>query len=86
MYEQAQFALLASEQKLYERSLGRAAEWLRRYFTLDESAERLAEQTETLAQKRIELETPDISGSLRALKLYMDNLYFKENAARGRQP
>lgn len=86
MYEQAQFALLASEQKLYERSLGRAAEWLRRYFTLDESAGRLAEQTETLAQKRIELETPDISGSLRALKLYMDNLYFKENAARGRQP
>ncbi len=86
MYEQAQFALLASEQQLYERSLGRAAQWLRRYFTLDESAERLAAQTEALAEQRIELETPDISGSLRALKLYMDNLYFKENAARGRQP
>lgn len=86
MYEQAQFALLASEQQLYERSLGRASEWLRRYFTLDESAERLAAQTEALAEQRIELETPDISGSLRALKLYMDSLYFKENAARGRQP
>ena len=70
MLEQAQLALLAERPTVYQRALDKAANWLQRYFPLNDRREALATQLEKLGQADIRGERPDISGSLRALKEY----------------
>ena len=55
---------------VYQRALDKAANWLQRYFPLNDRREALATQLEKLGQADIRGERPDISGSLRALKEY----------------
>ena len=70
MLEQAQLALLAERPAVYQRALDKAANWLQRYFPLNDRRQALAAQLEQLGQADIRGERPDISGSLRALKEY----------------
>ncbi len=74
MFEQAQMAALAGEQTLYEDSLAQARDWLETYYTLDKTAaQSLIDTIDTLAQQQVAVELPDISGSLNALKTYLES-------------
>ena len=73
MFEQAQMAALAGKQRLYDDSLAKARHWLENYYTLDKTAaQALIETIGGLQGQRVEVTLPDISGSLRALKTYLD--------------
>lgn len=71
-FEQAQEALLMSNQKLYEHSLAKARELLSTYYTIDEHAtQAVLAQIDELKAKRVEVTLPDISESQRELKAYI---------------
>ncbi|MDB6063452.1 MAG: hypothetical protein JWM78_3555 [Verrucomicrobiaceae bacterium] len=72
-FEQAQAALLTSNQKLYEHSLGKARDWLLTYYTVDEHATQIVVQSvDELRSKHITYAIPDISESRRELKAYLN--------------
>lgn len=76
MIEQAQMASLSGRQRLYEDSLGKARQWLINYYTLDKTASQaLITTIGELSQQQIEITLPDISGSLRALKQYLESIH-----------
>lgn len=76
MFEQAQMASLAGKQKLYEDSLSKVDHWLATYFTLDKvSTDAVVAQLQHLKQQQVAISLPDISGSLRALKAYVENIH-----------
>jgi uroporphyrin-3 C-methyltransferase len=82
MFEQAQMAALAGKQRLYDDSLAKAKQWLRNYYTLDKTATREnLRRIDELAALQITLPLPDISGSLRELKQYLENLRPSTSAA-----
>lgn len=71
--EQAQLALLQANPELYRASLEKATTLIEGYYDTDNQgvAESL-EQLKTLADKTIRPELPDISGSLQALRDFME--------------
>lgn len=72
-FEQAQVALLLSNQKLYEHSLNKAREALLTYYTVDEHATQVVAQAiAELAARRVAMTLPDISQSRRELKAYLN--------------
>lgn len=69
----AKLALLRHNPQTYQASLASAREWLRRFFNTDDPA--VSAAIETLGQMMkvpIAWEPPDISGSLMALRTYLD--------------
>jgi uroporphyrin-III C-methyltransferase len=78
MFEQAQMALLAGKQPLYDKSLVKAKQWLEKYYTLDQEATaKIVATIGQLQQQRVAVVLPDISGSSNALKDYLDSLHVK---------
>lgn len=72
LVEQAQLALLAGNQRLYNDSLSQAASWAQRYFAVDQTAtQAVVEQLEQLAAQPVSIEAPDIAESQRALRDYL---------------
>jgi uroporphyrin-3 C-methyltransferase len=72
-FEQAQVALLLSNQKLYEHSLNKARESLLTYYTVDEHATQIVAQAiAELTAKQVAMKLPDISQSRRELKAYLN--------------
>lgn len=72
-FEQAQMAALAGNQALYQASLDKSRYWLETFFTLDPDATRaLLATIQELQQQQIAINPPDISGSLRSLKDFLD--------------
>lgn len=72
-FEQAQLAVLAANQPLFDNSLEKARYWITTFYTVDERASAVLLQTiEELRAQRVQIELPDISGSLQALKHYLD--------------
>jgi uroporphyrin-3 C-methyltransferase len=68
LLEQAQVALLSSNQGLYEASLERASHWVAEFFQSDEAAARAMDrEIRQLAGLQVAITLPDISGSLSAL-------------------
>ena len=68
LLEQAQVALLSSNQALYEASLERASHWVAEFFESDEAAARAMDrEIRQLADLQVAVTLPDISGSLEAL-------------------
>lgn len=64
----ARIAALRGETPAYKTSLDSAASWTEKYFNLDDSGVRaFVSALGELADRRIEVELPDISGSLQAL-------------------
>lgn len=78
MFEQAQLALLHGNQALYQRSLTKAADWIETYYVLEGRSELLVARMRELAERPVVRQVPDISASLRSLKLYVED----ENARR----
>lgn len=75
MFEQAQMAALSGKQRLYDDSLAKAKQWLGNYYKLDKNAtQKNLQRIDELAALQITLPLPDISGSLRALKQYLETL------------
>lgn len=75
-FEQAQLAALAAKQQLYNDSLAKARHWLENYYTLDKTAaQALIATIDSLQQQQIEIDLPDISGSQRALKDYLNSIH-----------
>jgi uroporphyrin-3 C-methyltransferase len=80
-FEQAQVALLLSNQKLYEHSLSKAREALTTYYTVDEHATQIVAQAiDELASKHVAMPLPDISQSRRELKAYLNARRAEANA------
>jgi uroporphyrin-3 C-methyltransferase len=72
-FEQAQVALLLSNQKLYEHSLNKAREALLTYYTVDEhDTQIVAQAIGELSAKKVAMKLPDISQSRRELKAYLN--------------
>jgi uroporphyrin-3 C-methyltransferase len=72
MFEQAEAALLAGNQRLYEASLEKAQTWVTTYFTLDEQATRaVADTIAELKTRQIRPPIPDASASRRALNTFI---------------
>jgi uroporphyrin-3 C-methyltransferase len=68
LLEQAQVALLSSNQALYEASLNRASHWVAEFFESDAAAARAMDrEIGQLASMQVAVTLPDISGSLDAL-------------------
>ena len=85
-FEQAQVALLMSNQKLYEHSLSKARNWLLTYYTVDEHAtQAVVAQIDELIAKRVEMTLPDISESRRELKAYIKMRQAQMTSAAGAQ-
>ncbi len=81
MLEQAQIAALSGKQQLFENSLNKAKQWLDTYYTLDQqTTTAMLEAIEQVATKRVEVNLPDISSSLRALKNYIEKIHPPESA------
>ena len=73
LLEQAQVALLSSNQRLFRESLDRARHWLGEFFASDEAAaSALAEEITVLQKKDISAEMPNISRSLAAVDAALD--------------
>ncbi|WP_339669117.1 uroporphyrinogen-III C-methyltransferase [Dasania marina] len=73
MFEQAQLALLAGKQTLYEQSLLKSQQWLNDYFAINpEQVDTINDMLEKLKQQAVTVELPDISASSRALKTYIE--------------
>ncbi len=71
MLEQARSALLTGRQAIYQNSLQRAREWLAKYFQLaGQPAQAAITELDQLLKLDIMTEVPDISESLRVLKVY----------------
>lgn len=86
MFEQAQMALLSGKQSLYDNSLSKARQWLLTYYTLDKQAtEKVVAIVDSLARQQVAVALPDISASLRALKVYTESLHINKNAGDGGQ-
>lgn len=72
-FEQAQMAALAGNQKLYQASLDKSRYWLETFYTLDaDASQALLRSVEQLQQQQVAIQAPDISGSRRALKDFLD--------------
>lgn len=68
LLEQAQLGVMRSNEEIYRESLERAGTLITTYFrTEDSNVQRLREQLESLSQRNISPELPDISGSTEAL-------------------
>jgi uroporphyrin-III C-methyltransferase len=81
-FEQAQVALLLSNQKLYEHSLSKARDALTTYYTVDEHATQIVAQAiGELMKKTIAMPLPDISQSRRELKAYLNARRAERNAS-----
>lgn len=85
MFEQSQMAAMAGKQSLYNDSLNKARHWLNNYYLLDkEAAANVVKAIDELLTVKVEADTPDISSSLRALKLYINSAHsIGANAAEG---
>jgi uroporphyrin-3 C-methyltransferase len=69
MLEEAEMALLSAEPVLYRRSLAKAQDWLGRWYNESNSkVSGLMQTLESLAQRQIKPDLPDISDSLNLLK------------------
>jgi uroporphyrin-3 C-methyltransferase len=68
LLEQAQVALLSSNQVLYESSLERAQHWVAQFFESDAAAaQAMASEIRQLAALQVQVTMPEISRSLEAL-------------------
>lgn len=82
MFQQAQSALLSGQEQVYQSSLDSAREWLAKYFQLaGQSTQAVLNDLEQLQKVTVSQPMPDISGSLRALKVYMDARYITGNSS-----
>lgn len=81
--EGARVALLRQDPALYESSLQGARDWMAQYFVADDARYRaMAQILEELGGRRIRVELPDISASLRSLREVMR----ERDLATDRQP
>ena len=72
MLEQAQLAMLRSDQTLYDRSLKRVAGWVNQYLPeADQGAAAMSELLAELQRWKVDAEAPDISRSLGLLRQRM---------------
>lgn len=83
MLEQAQLALLRKEQATFDRSLDKASKWVSTYFEAeDPTTQALLRGIDDVKTLKISPQLPDISGSLNALKSYLQQMTaLKEGAA-----
>ncbi|GAB1255660.1 uroporphyrinogen-III C-methyltransferase [Aurantivibrio plasticivorans] len=73
--ENAQWALLREETLVYQESLQRVDELLKRYYPLSDQAKQLSEQIAELKNRNIVQQIPDISGSTQVLGRYLEKIH-----------
>ncbi len=71
MTEQARWAILQGENKIYSASLESLQSWMSQYFVDDKVQKDLLEQLKKLQEKNVEIALPDISNSVQALSKAM---------------
>ncbi|WP_163831476.1 uroporphyrinogen-III C-methyltransferase [Spartinivicinus ruber] len=76
MLEQAQLALLQQNQVIYSNSLKKSVDWLKEFFIYDSAkVAAINKQLQQLTEVKLNPQLPDISGSLKAAKQYIDELH-----------
>ncbi|MEO0443744.1 MAG: uroporphyrinogen-III C-methyltransferase [Pseudomonadota bacterium] len=75
MFEQAQFALLHQQQKIYHYSLQQAIDWWNSYYAHYAEYEIVSDQLKTLQAMSVEQQFPDISGSSALLTDYIERFH-----------
>ncbi|MCL6416133.1 uroporphyrinogen-III C-methyltransferase [Aestuariirhabdus sp. Z084] len=81
MMEQAQLALLKGQQRVYDASLSSSLDWLQQYFSYNNQASlSMVQQLEQLQSLQLNPELPDISGSLKAIQAFNEQLHRREEA------
>jgi len=73
MLEQAQLALLRGEQSLYRSSLQKVLVWLDLNYKNNDISDAIKLAINDVIDMKIQLEIPDISGSLNAIRTYIVN-------------
>lgn len=75
-FEQAKSALMSGKQTVYQQSLMDAQGWLAKYYQLAGHPAQVAMESLTELQKvEVTQSLPDVSGSLRTLKVYLEMRY-----------
>ena len=85
MLEQAQLAMLREEPQIYRASLQKCIHWLQRHFELNQASSVLAEQLDELSRQTITRQLPDISGSLQALRNYINLWHLRHEGSEAPQ-
>ncbi len=74
--QQAQIALFQGDQKLYQISLGKAANWIQEYFKDDPKTHVLLEEIETLKQIQVNMDSPSqLLTKQEIININQDRLY-----------
>lgn len=81
--EQAQWAVLHGDPKIYSHSLQSLQSGIQQYFADDAVRQHLLEEIKQLEQQQVEITIPDISGSLNALSQAMLQMPQKTSASSG---
>lgn len=74
LLHEAQLGLMSAEQEIYQDSLGRAAELIESLFAGVDEADNLVGQLDSLAEREVQIEVPEITASLRAVQDLVDYL------------
>ncbi len=75
MLEQAQVALLREQPEIFSANLKRAADWLKRYYTLNPKTQSVQEELLDLASISISQPLPDLSEPLSRLQAHIKRLH-----------
>lgn len=75
MLEQSQLSLLQGHQPSYDVSLDKASEWIKDYFLDDATRAALLKGLNEVKGVEVAPQLPDISGSLKALKSYLEDVH-----------
>ncbi|MBS0288968.1 MAG: uroporphyrinogen-III C-methyltransferase [Proteobacteria bacterium] len=84
--EQARWALLQGENKIYQSSLQAIQSWVSTYFDSDKTMQDLLNQIQHLTQENVDISTPDISSSIQALSKAMIEISNKNSLSPQREP
>ncbi|MGH1372315.1 MAG: uroporphyrinogen-III C-methyltransferase [Cellvibrionaceae bacterium] len=79
--EQAQLAMLREESEIYQQSLEKSEQLLRRYFSNQDRALVIADELAVLKTKNVVVELPNINGSLSALQEFIQRLHLLDQSA-----
>lgn len=81
--EQAQVALLREDAKIYQQSMVKAEDLVKKYYIESDAEQQYLQQLETLSKKNVAPQMPDISNSLKLLHDYVQRLHRLQSQPEG---
>lgn len=82
LFEQARWALLSGNDKLYRQALARSEQWIRRYYAMGVAEQSVLKELAELQQQSVRAELPPITASLAALQHFIDSRHGAAGASK----